>query len=96
MPRRRTTSAGRRRRAIAAAIGGLAIGIAGVGAALPAAAAPDRGDGDAPPSAPVIAGAPTGEHRVTLNRSGSTTPAARKRSADAGMTLSSPSAVTVW
>ncbi len=66
MPRRRTTSASRRRRAIAAAIGGFAIGIAGVGAALPAAAAPDRGDGDAPPSAPVIAGAPTGEHRVTL------------------------------
>ena len=66
MPRRRTTSAARRRRAIAAAIGGLAIGIAGVGAALPAAAAPDRGNGGAPPSAPVIAGTPTGEHRVTL------------------------------
>ncbi|MGW4929724.1 S8 family peptidase [Agromyces sp. NPDC004153] len=66
MPRRRTTSAARRRRAIAAAIGGLAIGIAGVGAALPAAAAPERGSGDAPPPAPVIAGAPTGEHRVTL------------------------------
>lgn len=66
MPRRRITSAARRRRAIAAALGGLAIGIAGVGAALPAAAVPDRGNGDAPPSAPVLAGAPTGEHRVTL------------------------------
>ena len=66
MPRR-TTPPSRRRRSVIAAIGGLAIGVAGVGVTgLPAAAVPDRGDGGAPPSAPVIAGAPTGEHRVTL------------------------------
>lgn len=77
MPRRSTTPAARRRRSIAAAISGLAIGLAGVGAAaLPAAAAPDRGD--APPSAtapvagtgaestPSVAASPTGEHSVTL------------------------------
>lgn len=59
MPRRSTTPAARRRRSVAAAISGLAIGIAGVGAAaLPAAAVPDPGDGpNSAASAPIIAGA---------------------------------------
>lgn len=58
----------RRRHAIAAALSGLAIGVAGVGAAaLPAAAAPDAGAGPAgsPPAAtaPAVGG---GTHSVTL------------------------------
>ena len=66
MPRRSTTPA-RRRRSIAAAISGLAIGIAGVGAAaIPATAAPDAGSSASAPTAPVVAGAPTGDHAVTL------------------------------
>ncbi|MEI5585611.1 hypothetical protein V7S52_17235, partial [Agromyces sp. CCNWLW208] len=64
MPRRSTPARGRRR-PIIAAIGGLAIGIAGVGATLPAAADPAGGDGSAT-AAPSVAAAPTGSHRVTL------------------------------
>lgn len=67
MPRRSTTDARRRRRSVAAAISGLAIGLVGVGAAaIPASAVPEAGDGSSAPTAPVVAGAPTGEHTVTL------------------------------
>ena len=68
MPRSRTRLSRRRRRSIAAAISGLAIGVAGVGvAAMPAAADPAGGDG-APPSSSVATSTagPTGEHDVTL------------------------------
>ena len=67
MPRSRTTPSGRRRRSIAAAISGLAIGVAGVGiSALPAAADPSGGDG-VPPASTASAGvAPTGSRTVTL------------------------------
>lgn len=67
MPRS-TRPFARRRRSIAAAISGLAIGVAGVGAAaLPAAADPSGGAGALPPvaSAPV-AEAAGGAHSVTL------------------------------
>ena len=67
MPRSNRTPASRRRRSIAAAISGIAIGVAGIGAAaLPAAADPgDPGVGGGAPNAPVAA-APNGEHAVTL------------------------------
>ncbi|GAA1814818.1 S8 family serine peptidase [Agromyces neolithicus] len=67
MPRSNRTPASRRRRSIAAAISGIAIGVAGIGAAaLPATADPgDPGGGGGAPNAPVAA-APTDEHAVTL------------------------------
>ena len=67
MPRSNRTPASRRRRSIAAAISGIAIGVAGIGAAaLPATADPgDPAGGGGAPNAPVAA-APTGEHAVTL------------------------------
>ena len=67
MPRSNRTPASRRRRSIAAAISGIAIGVAGIGAAaLPATADPgDPGGGGGAPNAPAAA-APTGEHAVTL------------------------------
>lgn len=66
MPRSTNTSASRRRRSIAAAISGIAIGVAGIGAAaLPAAADPaDPGGGGGTPTTP--AAAPADEHAVTL------------------------------
>ncbi|MGI9822127.1 S8 family peptidase [Agromyces sp. Marseille-Q5079] len=68
MPRSSRTSAQRHRRSIAAAISGLAIGIAGVGAAtLPAIAEPIDGGG-APPAASGASPAASagGTHLVTL------------------------------
>ena len=65
MPRSRSSK--RRRRSIVAAISGLAIGVAGATAALPAAADPADGGG-APPAAsgPSPADAAGGTHTVTL------------------------------
>ncbi|GAA1759107.1 S8 family peptidase [Agromyces humatus] len=67
MPRSNRSPASRRRRSIAAAISGIAIGVAGIGAAaFPAAADPgDPGGGGGVPNAPAAA-APTDEHAVTL------------------------------
>ncbi|MDR6907715.1 subtilisin family serine protease [Agromyces sp. 3263] len=67
MPRRTPPSPIRRTRAIAvaAAISGLAIGVGGVGTALPAVAGPVDGGSGGGGSAPAAA-SPTGEHRVTL------------------------------
>ncbi|MFF2275719.1 S8 family serine peptidase [Agromyces sp. NPDC058126] len=66
MPRSNRTPASRRSRSIAAAISGIAIGVAGIGAAaLPAVADPgDPGGGGGAPNAP--AAAPADEHAVTL------------------------------
>ena len=51
MPRSSSSPARRRRRSIAAAISGLAIGVAGVGAAALPAVADPAGGGDIPPAA---------------------------------------------
>ena len=68
MPRSSRTSARHRRRSIAAAISGLAIGVVGVSAAALPAVADPTGGGGAPPvaSGPSPAAAAGGTHTVTL------------------------------
>ena len=68
MPRSSRTSARHRRRSIAAAISGLAIGVVGVSAAALPAVADPTGGGGAPPAAsgPSPAAAAGGTHTVTL------------------------------
>ncbi|MGR0319421.1 S8 family serine peptidase [Agromyces sp. ZXT2-3] len=64
MPPTTTPPTPRRRHAVAAALSGLAIGVAGVGAAaVPAAATPA---GDSAPPASTTSAAPGGRHSVTL------------------------------